>query len=854
MATPAPQVEPKSLEAQVLDIVRDMLLEQGKRDLAAKLTPQSSFQRDLGLASLDLVELVVRCESKLDMELPDEIAEQADTPAGWVRAIQQGSQDARAKSVYRIVPPSGEAIPLPERAGNLAEVLRWHAEAAPGRIHIHLIEEGSGRGITCAQLLDAAETIARGLISRGLRRDDAVALMLPNGEEFLQAFFGVMLAGGVPVPVYPPADPSRIAEYVERQCSMLAAAGIRLLISFDEARPVARLLSVNLPSLIGVTTVGALRQLGRRASGKLPDPSATALIQFTSGSTGEAKGVVLTHESLLGNIRAIGRRLEVQPTDAVVSWLPLASDMGLVGCWLFSLYHATPLTLLSPLEFERRPESWLWAIHDSRGTLSAAPNSAYEHCARRIPLWTLEGIDLSCWRAAVNAGEPVQRSTVEHFTRRFSGSGFGAESMLPCYGLAESSVALAIPAPGRGPLVDDEGCYSVGPPLPGHEVRLEGDRLLFRGASRCAGYVGGRGLDDWIDTGDLARIVDGEIYLTGRSKDVILKHGRQLAPQTLENAAAAVAGVRPCCVIAIGVADPATGTEKLVLVAESTASGADMARVQAGVGIAVTDACGLQPDEVLLIPPGTLPKTSNGKLQRQKASRLYLAGKLGANGPPPAVQFTGLLAKNSGSLLRRGFIATLTGGARIVRNTAARLTALVTGCVVRIAGPGIVPASSRLVLCILGRQPKRKGELLSGPAVVMANRCGRLDPLTLAALVDGKVVFSGEEGTMHLPPLASFLIRPAIAASQEEIEEALRRSSVVILLPDSPVGTTAARSRYRLAALHAALNTGAPVIPVALQELRRQTLAKSAGPLTPDASQATALREQARESLSRIYG
>jgi acyl-CoA synthetase (AMP-forming)/AMP-acid ligase II len=180
-----------------------------------------------------------------------------------------------------------------------------------------------------------------------------------------------MLAGGIPVPIYPPADRTRIAEYVEKQIHILHNAGIRFLISFDEARPIARLLRINLPSLIDITTVGELHTLGSRTSARFPEPSSIAMVQYTSGTTESPRGATLTHDAVLANVRAIGAAVQVRPGDAVVSWLPIASDLGLVGCWLFSLYHATPLTLLTPQGFSERPEVWVWAIHQSRAPLSA---------------------------------------------------------------------------------------------------------------------------------------------------------------------------------------------------------------------------------------------------------------------------------------------------------------------------------------------------------------------------------------------------------------------------------------------------------------------------------------------------
>src|SRR5262249_11646920 len=169
-------------------------------------------------------------------------------------------------------------------------------------------------------------------------------------------------------------------------------------------KAVSQIMRLNLPSLVDVTSVEALRQLGANLPLRAVDPSETGFIQYTSGSTGDPKGVVLNHANILANVRGIGYSVTVKPTDSVVTWLPLCHDMALIGSWLFSLYYATPITVLSPLAFLNRPERWRWALHDARGTLCPAPNFSYELCARKIPDRALEGLDLSAWRVAINAG------------------------------------------------------------------------------------------------------------------------------------------------------------------------------------------------------------------------------------------------------------------------------------------------------------------------------------------------------------------------------------------------------------------------------------------------------------------
>lgn len=851
MATQAPQVEPVTIEQQIVEIVRELLLQQGKERAAASLKPNSQFERDLGLASLDLVELMVRCEAKLEIELPDGIAEQADTPAGWARAIEHGAQEQAAKSAYRIVAPSGGLPPEPVNARTLADVLSWHAEIDPGRIHVHFLEEGNGRGLTCTQLLDSAEAVARGLLAAGLERGSTVALLAPNSEDFLDSFLGVMLAGGVPMPLYPPTDLARLYDYIESQGRLLTATGARFLIVSNEGKTLGRILRVRAPKLAASATASSLRASGRRTHRRLPGPVDTALLQLTSGSTGEPKAIPLTHANVLANLRAIGRRLNVNERDAVVSWFPLASDAGLVGCWLFSLYHGVPLTLLSPKEFIERPETWLWGIHDSRGTLSAAPNFAYELCARRVPLAAVDGIDLSCWRYAANAGEPVLPETVERFIRRFSAVGFRREAMAPAFGLAEATVALSLPEPGLGPRLSQSGFYKLGRPLDGMEVRSSDGRIQFRGPCQSAAT---RGEDGWTDSGDLGHVEDGEIVFTSRSKDVLIRRGRTLSPHVIEEAAAQAVGVRPVGALAAGIPDASTGTERLLVAVESLAETPyDRNRVAENVRRAVEAAIGEPPDEVLVIAKGTLPRTLNAKLRRREAAARYLAGTLGEGPRTPEIETLALWRRNFAGMAGIALNRAARAAVQRTRFGVARTVARFGGAVIGLTGKrSWTSAFARLALKYAGRDPRFEGSLPAGPCLIVANRCGHPDPVALAAALARPVTFAGPESLHGVLPASRILMRHSVAKTPEAMREALQRGEVLVLFPDSPIGASAERSRFHLHAFRAAHAAGAPIVPVAMDEFRLRTTARAGQPIAPDAD-VIALRDRIRGAIAELY-
>ncbi len=898
------QVGPAVVEEQTLAMVREMLVELGSKHAVEKVTPGASFDRDLGLGSLERVELLVRSEARFGVQLPDDVAQEAETVGEWIDAILGSGGPVETKERYRIVPPARLAPPEPVAATTLVEALRAHAEVEPDRIHIHLPEDDRGQDITYRELLDRASAVAAGLVAAGLGREQTVAIMLPTCADFFYAFFGVMLAGGIAVPIYPPARPDKIEEYVRRQVLILRNAEIRFLITFDRVKAVSQLMRAQLPSLIEVTNVAALSRPG--APFKAVEPADLGFIQYTSGSTGDPKGVMLTHANILANVRGIGQAVKVRPDDVVVTWLPLYHDMGLIGSWLFALYHAAPITVLSPLAFLSRPERWLWAMHDAGGTLCPAPNFSYELCARKIPDRALEGLNLSSWRVAINAGEAVLPDTIARFSKRFAKYGFRAESMLPCYGLAESSVALAFPPIDRRPRIDTirREAYeqygraepatpgetnvmrfvSAGSPLPQHEARLvdeqgheAGERrqgkLLFRGLSRTSGYYRNPAAtaaamtpDGWMDSGDLAYWADGELFITGRLKDCIIKSGRNIIPQEVEAAASEVPGVRRGCVAAFGVTDPATGTERIVVVAETRAVAAEeLRRIEADVVRGVEAVIGIPPDKVALVRPQTVPKTSSGKIRRAETKALFVAGKLEGRQRAPWVQITSLWLENAGSWLGRAAQRARERAAETWIAALLSLASLAGGVALQVLplrwGGRVLHWSARWFLFATGQEVEVAGlEKLEAdrPAVLVANHPGRLDALILAAALPETFLLSDSGALASLRLLEPLVVEPLTGnqappggTQKQRIQRGLAAGHSVVVFPEGPRGEPAWRCRFRLDGFHAALETGAPVHPVAIRRAN-VTVGEAIQPEPENRREVIRLREAVREALGRL--
>ena len=658
-------------------LISDEALLETIRRLAAELHPSrpaapaaldNRLDQDYGFDSLGRVELFLRIEKHFGVSLPENVMANAETPRDLMRAMLAASpaRHAHAGAVERVSALAAESE-TPDQAATLPQVLEWHVERHPDRPHIVLQdEEGAERTVTYSELGEAARAIAAGLQERGLQPGHAVAIMLPTSADYFFSFFGILLAGGIPVPIYPPARASQIEDHLRRHAGILSNALTECLITVPQAKPIALLLRPQVATLKSVVTPEELMKSGQLPAPHRATPQEIAMLQYTSGSTGDPKAVILTHANLLINIRAMGRALRVTPTDVFVSWLPLYHDMGLIGAWMGSLVYGFKFPVLSPLTFLSRPERWLRTIHRHGGTLTGGPNFCYDLCLRRIQDADIEGLDLSSWRFAFNGAEPVSPETMAAFSKRFARWGFKPEAMSPVYGLAEATLGVAFTPPLRGPKLDRvhkdqfmRGGRAVpvpadhanvltlvacGLPIPGHQIRIVdgSDRELperaeghiqFSGPSVTSGYYRNpeatRNLlhGEWMDTGDYGYIAEGEIYISGRVKDVIIRAGRNIYPYELEKAVGAIEGVRKGCVAVFGSKDARAGTERVVVLAETRLP--DPGRqeaLRARINELAVSLIGMPVDEIVLAQPYTVLKTSSGKIRRAASREAYERG------------------------------------------------------------------------------------------------------------------------------------------------------------------------------------------------------------------------------------
>ena len=760
----------------------------------------------------------------------------------------------------------GQTPPPPDHVTDLLSALDYQASAQPDRPLLFFLEEGSETvRLTLRQLWEAAGRVAGGLLHCGVQPGDRIAIMLPTELGFISTFFGILWAGAIPVPIYPPFRPDQLEDYVTRQSAILRVAGVRLLVSFQNVRQVVSLLKLHAPSLQSVLTVAEL-------SGDPPSPlpRETALLQFTSGSTGLPKGVVLSHANLLANIRAYGRALDLRPEDFVASWLPLYHDMGLIGTLLGSIYHGRPLALMPPQDFLARPSRWLRTMSDYRGTISAAPNFAYEICARRIPDEELEGLDLSSWRVAFNGAEPVRPGTLQRFADRMERFGFRRHALLPTYGLAEASLALTFPPVGRPPAIKrvsrrrlekdglaalpraQEGeleLVSCGRPLEAMEVRIANDRgqvlesyrqgrIQFRGPSAMQGYYDNPQataavmVDDWTDTGDLGFLAEGELYVTGRRKDLILKAGRNIHPQDIEDVVAEVAGVRRGCVAAFGVSQAEQGTEALVIVAE-TRDLASTSELQRSIEQKVVGCFGLPADQIVMAGPGTIPKTPSGKIRRSECKERYLAGTLGSPARP-AVQYARLLFKRgrglSRKLLRFPAHAAHSIWCLSLLSIGFALPHLVS-LVDRRRALELLGPLSRTYLKLSGMQLEIEGRAVPSPCLVVCNHSSTLDPVALMAAWPEPLKFLVAPWVAEVVYLRFLLSRlgylrvtrgdpEAVFSHACEMRAVLQQGDSLAAFPEGGFEPDPGLRPFALGVFQVAAETGVPVVPVAISGTR----------------------------------
>ncbi|MEU5427435.1 AMP-binding protein [Streptomyces olivoreticuli] len=547
-------------------------------------------------------------------------------------------------------------------------------------------ERGTGHGIRLFrgdqereragfdELYAQAGRLACGLLERGVRPGERVAIALPTSIDFARALFGVLAAGAVPVPVPPPARFASLEIHMRRIVIAMRQSKVRVVLS-----------DATLGSLLGPVLGGDGAEFRVLDIATVPASSAVyadvaadapALIQYTSGTSEDPKGVVLSHANLLANVEAITKGIGLTDADVGCCWLPLFHDMGLIGALLSAVLAGADTCLMPPEDFLRDPGRWLRIISRHRVTLSAAPNSGYLHALRKVPAEAVRELDLSSWRLTLNGAEPVDAELMRRFSAHFAPAGFRPTAFLPVYGLAEGSLAVTIPPTGRevrsvwvrrdllGEGIVEFGdrdsglcreIASVGVPVTGTEVRLVGEdggvlhseaavgEIHIRGTSVMRGYEANEPATratvhdgGWVSTGDLAFREGGELFVAGRKKEMIIVFGQNYYASDIESVVCRLPGVTNHGALAATV--PFADGDGLVVMVETRES-EPYARSElvARVRYAVSSELGITPREVVLVRKGRLPRTSSGKLLRHGAQAVHQQWASAPPGTEPPV-------------------------------------------------------------------------------------------------------------------------------------------------------------------------------------------------------------------------
>jgi acyl-CoA synthetase (AMP-forming)/AMP-acid ligase II len=561
----------------------------------------------------------------------------------------------------------------------LVELVASRAAARPDAVAYTYLDQGEEPtdALTYGELHRRARIIAAGL-QRRLPGGSPVILIFPNQLDFLPAFFGCLLAGHPAVPVPPP----RTAQAFGRFLHVAARAGVRVALCSPDLREELqrRLAGSEGAALDCVFTDQALAEPEGTPAFPAIAADDIAVLQFTSGSTGNSKGVCVTHANVLHNCALLESVCGSAPDLKLVAWLPNFHDWGLVGCLMFPLFVGRPAFVFDPAAFLYRPRRWLEAISRFRGTISCAPSFAYEMCLRAGPAETEPELDLGCWRMALVGAEPVRKDTLDRFATAFAGNGFRREAFFPCYGLAESTLIVSGGRPSALPIVrradraalerrrvrivaDDDaaeardlvGCgralldqrivivdpdsaercaagevgevwVSGGSVARGYWADAAASEATF--GARIAGEPEGAPIEPFLRTGDLGFLLDGELFICGRLKDVIIKAGVNYFAEDIEHSVERChPGLRPNCCAAFGV--EAGGAERLVIVQELDYGRKDDAQSIIGrIQMTVSKQHAVMADAIVLIRPGSLEKTGSGKVRRQTTRALFIVSGL----------------------------------------------------------------------------------------------------------------------------------------------------------------------------------------------------------------------------------
>lgn len=543
--------------------------------------------------------------------------------------------------------------------GTLGESLRAIARAAP-RASVSF--PGLATSVTTARLLSHAEHCARRLIADGVRPGEIVGLFASAGPGLLAGLFGCWLAGAAATVL-----PARLGfvgttGQIGRLERMMDAAGMRHLIAGDTNDELVRQLARDRPRLCVVPALPA-----DAPSVPLPrsDPADLAVVQFTSGTVTEPRGVLLSHRAIMAGLRAIVVSARLSPGDVLVQWMPHYHDMGLFG-HLAVLLNGGNSHIFEPVALLRRPAGLLRYLADRRATTFTGMNFVYEMLIDAASREVLDGLDLSAWRLAYNGAEPVSPVTVRRFQAAFAPAGVAPHVMYPVYGLAEATLAVTFPVPGSLPRMitvdraelgrtgrvrltapgeaDAKTVVSVGRPVAGLAVRLTDGQggllgpgqlgeIQVRGEMVTSGYLGSAAASaalfdgGWLRTGDLGFQLDGDYFVVGRRKEMIIVHGQNYFPEDAEAVARDVPGVHRRHAVAAGQAGPA-GEEYIAVIAETALSGSEQDGLARDIRQRVTAELGTPSIQVHLVPPRCLTRTTSGKWQRLDAlQRLQVRGE-----------------------------------------------------------------------------------------------------------------------------------------------------------------------------------------------------------------------------------
>ena len=563
-------------------------------------------------------------------------------------------------------PATGRSRPLAEVAGPPAPVLAHptllgalEAGAAQGAPFVTLHEGKEPVSLDARDALDGAHRYGALLRSRGVRPGDRVPILLPTSCDFIEALLGTMLIGAVPTPLAAPMTFGGLDRYLHNLTAVIRDARATVMITYGRIHD-AMAEDGELQALLEHVLLPSDREgLGPspRAGTAHIDGAHPALIQYTSGTTGLPKGVVISHDALVHNAAAIASGLGITPNDVGVSWLPMFHDMGLIGALLTAVCHPYPLHLMRPESFVMQPRRWLKLLTDVRATLTTAPNFAYDLCISRVGEYP-EG-NFEHLRLALNGAEPVHASTLSRFADQYRAVGFDRRAFLPVYGMAENTLAVAFARPGQGadtlcvdrqaleerfevlPGVGDAAAtvVSVGYPVAGSSIRVAGDdgqtvregrvgEVLVAGPSLMDGYyenpeaTGAALRNGWLHSGDLGFVDGGRLFITGRAKELIIKGGRNIYPYDVERVAGEVEGVRGG-VAAFARDNDDTGTDDLVVIAEVRSQDPEKREeIKKAIRGELLAAIGVKADAIHLWPIGGLPRTTSGKIQRRACGRL----------------------------------------------------------------------------------------------------------------------------------------------------------------------------------------------------------------------------------------